>query len=81
MPEAAVQALPLATPQPAALRFFCQRLAPPLKGGIAADAEAALDSPALARLVQRGNGKAGIAHQADGHGRKFPLQPAQQAPQ
>jgi hypothetical protein len=49
--------------------------------GIAADAEAALDFPALARLVQRGNGKAGIAHQADGHGRKLPLQPAQQAPQ
>src|SRR5664279_1811831 len=81
MPEAAVQTLPLGVAQVAAVGFFRQRLAAPLKGRIAADAEAVLDSPGLAKLVQVGNGKAGIAHQADGHARKLTPQPAHQAPQ
>src|SRR5664280_1166190 len=64
MPEAAVENVPLGVAQVAALGFFRQRLAAPLKGRIGADAEAVLHSPAFAKIIQRGNGKAGIAHQA-----------------
>src|SRR5664279_2364097 len=81
MPEATVENLPLGVAQVAAAGFFRQRLAASLKDRIGADAEAVLHSPAFAKIIQRGNGKAGIAHQADRHAGKLPLQPAHQAAQ
>src|SRR5664280_1363937 len=75
MPEAAVENLPLGVAQVAAVGFFRQRLAASLKDRIGADAEAVLHSPAFAKIIQRGNGKAGIAYQADRHARKLTLQP------